>query len=309
VEPATQPPNRSQAVRDLEWVLTSPSLIVPSIPAREMCSSIESTNLNQFQNELAEFLHCESPRRDQYRVGRYFEQLVLFYLKQIRQVEIVASGLQIQAGSRTIGELDFVFRDESGQLQHWETAVKFYLFHPDPTESGSHLIGPDSRDNFEKKMQRLFEHQLPLSDKPFPDIAERHAFVKGRVFYHPESLPPRSLPDLLSPDHLRGVWLYRRDLDWLSRLAESNGSCMSSSSYMARIVQKPLWLSPDVVADTSSDLTAKQLVPVEKTQAQLQQHFCESSSPRLVSLLARQSGEWREFERVFVVADSWPNDW
>lgn len=303
MDQATQPERRSQAVRDLEWVLTSPSLIVPAIPAGEIRSSIEPTNLDQFQNELAEFLHRESPRRDQYRVGRYFEQLVLFYLNHIRQVDIVASGLQIQDGSRTVGELDFVFRDEQGRLQHWETAVKFYLFHPDPTESGSHLIGPDSRDNFEKKMQQLFEHQLPLSDKPFPDIAERHAFVKGRVFYHPEFLPPRSQPDLLSPDHLQGVWLYRRDLDWLSRLAESNGSCM------ARIVQKPLWLSPDVVADTSSDLTAKQLVSVKELQDLLQQHFRESSSPRLVSLLAQQSGEWREVERVFVVAESWPNDW
>ncbi|MDA0586640.1 MAG: DUF1853 family protein [Planctomycetota bacterium] len=291
-----------QAIRDLDWVLTSPTLISPSHVAEEISDSIEPTNLNQFQNELAEFIHRESPRRDQYRVGRYFEQLVLFYLKHIRQVEIVASGLQIRDGSRTVGELDFVFRDEQGRLQHWETAVKFYLFHPDPTESGNHLVGPDSRDNFEKKMQRLFEHQLPLSNKPFPDIAERHAFVKGRVFYHPEFLPPTSLPDLLSPDHLRGVWLYRRDLDWLSRLAESSGSGM------ARIVQKPLWLSPDIVTDTPSDLTAKQLVPVENLQAQLKQHFRESSSPRLVSLLARQSGEWREVERVFVVAESWPND-
>ena len=193
--------DKPQAIRDLEWVLKSPSLLTacPTLP-----ESFASQNLAEAQDELHTFL-AESSGKNEYRVGRYFERLVLFYLKHIRKVEIVANGLQLQEAGRTVGELDFVFRDEVGQLQHWETAVKFYLHFSGSSKCGSHFIGPDSRDNFEKKRQRLFEHQLPLSARRFPDIAEWHAFVKGRIFYHPEHLPPQTIPDLLSPGHLRGL--------------------------------------------------------------------------------------------------------
>lgn len=301
LEPPIQPSTRTQSIRDLEWALTSPSLIAPSIPARGIASSINSTGLDPLQEKLDDFLQGESPRRDQYRVGRYFERLLLFYLQHIRQVEVVASAQQIQEEGRTIGELDFVFRDESG-LQHWEVAVKFYLHFPGEHISGSHLIGPDPRDNFETKITRLFEHQLPISEKVFPDIAERHAFVKGRVFCHPSFTPPDTLPAELSPAHLRGVWLYHGELDWLSRLPKS------SSPTLAKIVQKPFWLSPDVVADAKVGLSAEGLLPIDQMQELLQQHFRESSTPRLVSLLSRQAQEWREFERVFVVSESWPHE-
>ena len=302
MEPPILPPTRPQSIRDLEWILNSPSLIAPSIPTGLNTSSINSTDLDPLQEKLDDFLHCESPRRNQYRVGRYFERLVLFYLQQIRQVEVLANALQIQEEGRTIGELDFVFRDESGRLQHWEVAVKFYLHFPGEHISGSHLIGPDPRDNFETKIKRLFEHQLPLSKKVFPDIAERHAFVKGRVFYHPAFPPPDTLPAELSPTHLRGAWLYHQELDWFSRFTNS------SSPILAKVIQKPFWLSPDVVSDTKVGLSAERLFPIDQMQELLKQHFRESSTPRLVSLLTRQSHEWRELERVFVVSESWPHE-
>lgn len=285
-----------QAIRDLEWVLKSPSLLTPC-PA--LPESFASQNLAEAQDELHTFL-AESSEENEYRVGRYFERLVLYYLKHIRKVEVVANGLQLQEDRQTVGELDFVFRDEAGQLQHWETAVKFYLHFPGTSNCGSHFIGPDSRDNFEKKRQRLFEHQLPLSARRFSDIAERHAFVKGRIFYHPEHLPPQTLPDQLSPDHLRGVWIYRRELAWLSRLAErANGRIV-----LAKVLPKPFWLAPTRVELATGE---SDHLPVDELQQKLEQHFRDSATPRLVSLLAKETDAWCEFERVFVVPESWPH--
>lgn len=284
-----------QHLSDLEWVLKSASLLTPGPTLPE---TVASKNLAEAQ-ELRSFL-AEGSGRNEFRVGRYFERLILFYLKDIRQVEIVANGLQLQEDGQTAGELDFVFRDEAGQLRHWETAVKFYLHFPDSSKCGSHFIGPDSRDNFEKKRQRLFEHQLPLSARRFPDIVERHAFVKGRIFYHPEHLPPQTLPEQLSWDHLRGVWIYRRELAWLPRLAErANGK-----PFQAKVLPKPFWLAPEKVEFSAAE---SDLIPVEEVQGKLQQHFRDSATPRLVSLLAKETAAWCEFERVFVVPESWPH--
>ncbi|MBC8288785.1 MAG: DUF1853 family protein [Planctomycetes bacterium] len=299
MDSSSHPTGQSQALRDLQWALDSPSLIATSPCSNERPET--SQCLATAEDELRNFL-LDSSGRNEYRVGRYFERLVLFYLKHVRKVEIVASGLQLQEDGQTVGELDFVFRDESGQLQHWETAVKFYLHFPGASKCGSHFIGPDSRDNFETKLQRIFEHQLPLSGRRFPDIAERHAFVKGRVFYHPEHLPPQTLPAQLSPDHLRGVWIYRRELSWLSRITET--SCGQEAR--AKVLSKPFWLAPEQVDCSSTG--ESQLVPVAEMQEQLQQHFRESATPRLVSLLAKVADAWRELERVFVVQESWPHD-
>lgn len=294
-------PNPSQSVRDLTWLLTSQGLIDRSVSAARVDQSLESAGLNFCGEELNEFLNRQTGKGS-HRVGRYFERLVLFYLERIRKVEIVAAGLQIQEGGRTVGELDFVFRDEQGQLQHWEAAVKFYLHFSGEHISGSHLIGPDPRDNFERKMRRLFEHQLPLSERVFSDIAERHVFVKGRVFYHPESPPPNTLLDQLSPDHLRGHWIYSTELSWLVRL------CRSHDNVAARIQQKPFWLSPDFEVDEADDMSNRGLLPVDRMQNSLTSHFQESSSPRLVCLLGRESGHWREFDRIFIVPESWPGE-
>lgn len=288
--------DRSQAIRDLEWALKSPSLLTPSPILPE---TLASQYLVEAQNELPTFL-SEATGKNEYRVGRYFERLVLFYLKHIRKVEIVANGLQLQEDGQTVGELDFVFRDEVGQLQHWETAVKFYLHFPGSSKCGNHFIGPDSRDNFEKKRQRLFDHQLPLSARRFPDIVERHAFVKGRIFYHPEHLPPQTLPEQLSQHHLRSVWIYRRELAWLSRLAER----ARGKPVQARVLPKPFWLAPEQVEFAASE---NDLLPVDELQAQLQQHFRDSATPRLISLLTKEADAWCEFERVFVVPESWPH--
>ena len=285
-----------QHLKDLDWVLNSASLLT-SCPTQP--DTFASDDLAEAQGGLQSFFARGSGRYE-YRVGHYFERLVLFYLKHIRKVEIVANGLQLQEYGQTVGELDFVFREEAGQLQHWEAAVKFYLHFPGSSKCGSHFIGPDSRDNFEKKRQRLFEHQLPLSARRFPDIAERHAFVKGRIFYHPEHLPPRTLPGQLSRNHLRGVWIYHRELTWLSRLAER----ASGKSVQARVLPKPFWLSPEKVELSAAESDLK---TVEELQGKLKLHFRDSATPRLVSLLAKEIGAWCEFERVFVVPESWPH--
>ena len=271
--------------------MNSPSLLAggPEI-AGDKSSPVNSWHLDSAQvdaDHLSAFL-AEIPG---YRVGRYFERLILYWLMHIRRVEIVAESLQIHDGKRTIGEIDFLFRDEQQRLTHWEIAVKFYLHFPQDSELGSHFIGPNAADTFERKMERLFEHQLPRSDALFPDVEIRQAFVKGRIFYHPNQRSAKKLPPRLSPDHMHCDWIRSSQLDLLS--------IGRRVSY--RILRKPFWLSEDVAHTSGGDLFSPQdMIKRLKTR------FAADHRPVLISQLEADGAGLLESNRVFVVPDRWP---
>lgn len=264
----------SQAIRDLLWVLKSPSLITGSQVVEPV--AIEGDDIDE--SLLDAFL----AERRGHRVGRYFESLVLFWLEHIRQVEIVASAVQIRDEKRTLGEIDFLFRDECGRLNHWETAVKFFLHFP--RAEGSHYPGPNASDNFERKMTKLFDRQLKLSERHYPDVEVRRAFVKGMIFYHPAARVPEVWPERLAEEHLQGRWIRESELERLGVYAEAEG----------QILDKPFWLAPP---DPHKGL------PIPELSKQLKRHFSESSHPLLLSL---NSPQHDEFESTFVVPDAWP---
>ncbi len=262
-----------QTVRDLLWVVNSPSLI-------DGAQVADSTVLDVDQIDPVEFSTFLSENRN-HRVGRYFERLVLFWLERIRRVRIVTAGEQIRDGNRTLGEIDFIFEDEAGRLTHWETAVKFFLHFPN--DEGSHFPGPNASDNFERKMTKLFEKQLRFSEEHYPEVEVRQAFVKGMLFYHADVDLPDELPDKLSPDHQRGTWIRESELD---RLDAFRGWC-------GEVMSKPNWLSRPLVP---------QCLPLDSLRQNIEQHFHRTNAPIMVSLVREEADE----QRFFVVPDSWP---
>lgn len=279
----------TQAAGDLTWTINSPSLI--QAPAETLATNWPVCQESDFDSE-ALLSWCESRR--QYRVGRYFEDLVHFYLQSVRGFEVVEQGLQIQENDRTVGELDFLYRNHEGELCHCETAVKFFLHTPESNDSGSHFIGPNSADNFERKTRRLFEHQLCLSENRFPDVCRREAFVKGRIFYHPRTPAPTALPELLARDHLKGSWVRESELDLLEA---------SDAETRFRIARKPHWLAPD-----RAGLADATLLTADGIRLQLEDHFTKKRTPQLVNVLSKDDEQWQESDRVFVVSDQWPHD-
>ena len=281
---------QTQAVRDLFWTIQSPSLVATSeaiVPALEIdAQAIDPVFLLKFIRQAPE-----------YRVGRYFERLVHFYLLHIRQFEMVAQGRQIHHDGRTTGELDFVFRDHDGRLCHWETAVKFYLHLQERQVSGSHLIGPNPADCFEEKLRRLYSHQLPLSASVFPDIAEQRALVRGRIFYHVhcDRADTSLLPDTLAADHLRSLWCHERDFGEYAAHALPDIAA-------GRIQTKPHWLAEEVTRLSDKDC----LAPISLVQAAAA-HFRTSRRPVLISLLQTRGAQLVEDSRLFVVHNTWPD--
>jgi hypothetical protein len=270
-----------QLLADLVWVVNSPSLIVSS---RET-HPIAETDVDL--DRLVNFFDDQLPRR----VGFYFERLVLFWLIHVRRVEMVAHGKPIRDGSLTLGELDFLFRDEVGRLTHLEVAVKFYLHYAESLIAGSHFVGPNVKDTFERKMKRMFDHQLQLGRKHVEGVEIQEPMVKGRIFYSTFDSPSGEPPALLSPDHLRARWVTHHEFDAISL----------SDSFRYRVLLKPFWLSADQTAQHDWGLMTKQ---------QINDYYNDSNKKNrasvLISQLIKSEGGWTETKRFFVMANDWP---
>jgi len=271
----------SQNLRDLEWAITSPGLIDPKgrdEVADPAWPDERTVDESEFRNFLSQY--------SSHRVGYYFESLIHFWLQHIRGVEILEQGKQIIEEGITKGEIDFVFRDESGRTVHWEVAVKFYLKTRPISPDGSHLIGPNATDNFAKKNKRLFGRQLELSRRLPQSIELRQGLVKGRIFYHPDDPDPGTEPASLNPQHLRGTWI---------RASEMNHLDHPDVSY--RTLQKPHWLAPETGTDA---------LPFEQFRPVLERHFASSPHPIHLAAFETKDEPGRERERIFVVPDHWP---
>lgn len=276
----------SQAALDLCWAINSPSLIEGSNVAPTPRLDINSID----QDHLEAFLASEAAERGPvHRVGRYFEQLINYWLRHVREVEVVANGLQLKDDKITVGEIDFLHRDESGALVHCEATIKYFLCAPgaEPSE----FPGPNARDNYEAKITKLFNQQLPASIGRVPDIDERLALVKGMIFYHP-SESEAAVPDRLPVDHQRGGWF---------RYGESPVEVDGvESTDVFTIVAKPHWLAPGVGA-THEPMSLAAL------EGHLATHFADATHPLMISV-RRSSDVAAETKRLFVVSEAWPKN-
>lgn len=265
----------TQAANDLLWVVNSPSLIEGKLVA-----PIDPVTADQVDTEaLDAFLHREG---DQYRVGLYFESLVHFWLEQICGYEMVASRLPVFEGKRTIGELDFLYLDPQQGLTHCEVAVKFYLHHPRAGQS--HFPGPNDSDNFERKMDRLFDHQLKLGSVVRPDIDTHSAVVKGIVFWRDGARPTGELPSRLAATCGTGSWYRVSEFEALA----------ASDTGTGVIAHKPHWLAPCHCADA---------IPLSRLRGDVLAQLDARPTPVMLSL---RDDAGAETQRCFVVPDTWP---
>ncbi|MEP3479344.1 MAG: DUF1853 family protein [Fuerstiella sp.] len=287
-----------QGYQDLIWAAQSHSLLRDDL-ATDLLSHAQQERLKcgDFVNAFDRFLARRTGLMN-HKVGLYFELLVEFLIAHVLQGKLVHRGQQVIENGRTIGEVDFVF-EHHGETWHLETAVKFYLFVPEACSAAECLVGPNSSDSFESKMDRLFHHQLPLSQEAFPEVTNRVAFVKGRIFYPHQftqfnavSSCLSELPDRLNPEHETGVWCRAADCHDFFRQLKAN-------RYVIR--RKPHWLADSLRSFDSADV----LTRLEMIDS-LSQHFQSSKRPLMLSSFVAADGLFEEVDRIFVVDDTWP---
>lgn len=281
-----------QVVRDLLWAVNSPALLKTT---NDHCCDSKEWKLHEHDicmTHLGDFMAGKDSRS----LGKYFEGLISYWLHHLRKVDVLVESFALREQQRTVGEIDFIFIDEQARMTHWEIAVKFYLFSPASYGFGSHYLGPNAVDTLDRKIDRIFGHQLPRSQKQFPNVELRQAFVKGRIFY--PLMQPRGLagPPYLSSAHLAGSWLRHAEI----RLRDGDAD-WDAQNVCYLVLQKPDWLS---VVQTP-DAAGKRMSFSEFSES-MDRHFSEHQRcPLVVQLNANDAG-YVESRRFFVVPDGWP---
>lgn len=331
--PSSQDKQLSRSVRDLHWCLHSAPLIAeppqghPTNPRRtteadeQVIWPTQAWYEGLLPDDTSNDTETEPPSPpdpQHFRLGLHFEALIRHWLAMSSQYTLVKHNWQVIANKRTIGEFDLIVRDQlTGELEHWELAIKFYLGTGDL--SWPNWYGPNPSDRLDLKTNRLVTHQLTLSTQPEPSalleaeqlsIKRVRCFMKGRLYYphrqnphphypqrnpHPLKDNPASTHDAPLPqvkvhpahvhhDHNTGWWLTSDGL---------RDAFDASSRFI--YLPKRLWLSSltaDDVADTLdlSDVTTMLHAP----RAQQAIQFAEVTHEGEISRGFVVSSRWLE---------------
>lgn len=290
-------PYANTEVRDLAWSLASAPLLQRRDagvywPDDDWFTAIA----DQFGDSLAQLDADPGPlrnvlaQRTDHRLGNYFEVLWHYWLEHNPRYRPVHTNLPVRAnGGQTIGEFDVIVEDRhSGEMLHWELAVKFYLG-SGSTGQPDHWWGPGRRDRLDIKTGHLLHHQTQLSRHPRARaLLAEHGLridatwliMKGRLFY------PRGITDAppsgANPNHLRGFWVPGNRLD---RLAPAHWLALEKHQWLAPL-QRPTGPLMD--------------------NRELREWWRDDPHRRPVCLAAINEGQ--EVERGFIVPDAWETE-
>ncbi|GAA5187793.1 hypothetical protein GCM10025772_06230 [Ferrimonas gelatinilytica] len=147
------------------------------------------------------------------RLGSYYEQLWICALTLHPDYRLLAKDLLISRQRRTLGALDLLVEHRpSGEQEHWELAIKFYLGTLD-TRDSENWIGPGRQDCLQDKLKRLEQHQLPLlraveTQRQLRQrgwqVGRQRIILQGRL-YRPS--PEAMLPDGINPACAEASWV------------------------------------------------------------------------------------------------------
>ncbi len=178
----------------------------------------EQFGIEQFQfpkTDLSDFYPMPIPQN--IRLGHQMEYVFKQLLESSSGYEVLLHNLPVKEGNRTIGEIDFIIHDRNTQaLLHIELTYKFYLINPGITEPVHQLMGPNKRDMFFTKMEKIRDEQFALIYSEAggnalaqqglnPHSIEQQTCYKAQLFSPYGSKKVHIRP--LNQECIRGYWL------------------------------------------------------------------------------------------------------
>ena len=114
---------------------------------------------------------------DGLRLGHQMEYVFEHLIQQSNTYEVVLKNVPVLDGKTTIGEIDFILQDlVTEAIVHVELTYKFYVIDPSISEPIHRLLGPNRRDMFFTKLDKMKTAQFPLLKSP--TVLERLAALK-----------------------------------------------------------------------------------------------------------------------------------
>lgn len=173
-------------------------------------------------------------------LGAYIEALAAEAIRQGGCAELLAQNIQFFENKQTIGEIDFLLR-QNGKVLHLELAAKFYLCIGD-IHNMTHWVGTNVRDSMARKHKKLTESQLLLSKNPLvvqqltaqglPVPDDARVLLKGQLFYPFADWQSEVRANWAAPDHAAGWWLEADNISLLSGIAERWYICSDKKEWL-----------------------------------------------------------------------------
>ncbi|TYP98901.1 hypothetical protein C7447_102219 [Tenacibaculum adriaticum] len=182
-------------------------------------------NLQQFDLQITYSTSFNLKIEGNPRLEKLVERFVSNQLEQDKAIKILAENIQVQDHKITLGELDCLLL-KNGIPIHLEIIYKFYLYDPKAGNSEiEHWIGPNRRDSFVQKINKLKEKQLPLLyhslTKPILNQLKLSVKdIKQQVYFKAQLFVPLKdfgkEFDLINNDCIKGFYITVKELNQFS---------------------------------------------------------------------------------------------
>ncbi|MEO0527001.1 MAG: DUF1853 family protein [Bacteroidota bacterium] len=111
------------------------------------------------------------------RLGHQMEHVFKQFITHDINYRVVLHNIPVRAGNQTLGEIDFVLKDvRRNQIVHVELTYKFYIINTHISEPIHRLMGPNKKDMFFTKMEKIKNQQFQLlHSEEGIDILKNHS--------------------------------------------------------------------------------------------------------------------------------------
>lgn len=167
-------------------------------------------------------------------LGKRMESFLELQLKHTEEYKLLNANIQIHREKITLGELDFLIKDLlQDQVIHLEMVYKFYVYDPALEGELEGWIGPNRKDTFLQKAEKIKSRQFPLLYEPEtckflhdrglnPTSIVQKVCFKANLFVPLKHLNKKF--EIINKECITGYWLH---------LEEFSSGIYSSFSFFA----------------------------------------------------------------------------
>lgn len=164
-----------------------------------------------------------NPIPQKIRLGHQMEHVFKQLIEHSPNYDLLLHNLPIRRGKQTLGEIDFILKDVvTKKLIHIELTYKFYIINPEISEPINRLIGPNRRDMFSLKIEKIKSKQFKLlhSKEGIHALANKnisHDSISHKVCFKAQLFKPYGVKTSnigpLNQDCICGFWLRYDDFN------------------------------------------------------------------------------------------------